>query len=79
MEQLLTELSADTRKKVYTATIAAGTALGAINVAFLAAAGSIPTWLAVLNAVALFLGVPTQASISRANVPDTEDVPLTVE
>lgn len=68
MNDLLRALSKRARDRVYLALGVVGVTLGALNVGFLAGTGGVPLWLSVVNAVALFLGVPAGAQTARANI-----------
>lgn len=69
MNELLQRLPEGVRETLYTVLIVIGLAIGALTVAFIAATGEIPLWLAVTTAVATFLGVPVVGATARANLP----------
>lgn len=46
------------RERVYTSRLGLGILIGALTVGFIAATGTMPVWLGVVTAVALFLGTP---------------------
>lgn len=79
MSELLKHLSKGARKTVYLATILLGLVIGALNVAYLAATGDIPLALSVVNAVALFLGVPVSAGTARANIQPAPNVTVALD
>lgn len=68
MAELLKRLPEGTRDNVYTIAITLGLLLGAINVGFMTATGDVPLALNVVNAVALFLGVPLSSGTAKANI-----------
>lgn len=68
MTELLKRLPQGTRDNLYTTAIALGLVIGAGNVGFMAALGEVPLWLNVVNAVALFLGVPLSSGTAKANI-----------
>lgn len=77
MTELLKRLPQSTRDTLYTTAIALGLLLGAANVGFMTATGEVPLALNVVNAVALFLGVPLSSGAAKANI--TPDVVYVVE
>lgn len=79
MNELLAQLPENTRKRIYLVTIVAGLALGAVNVAYLAATSELPLAVEVVNAVALFLGVPVSAGTARANVSQPAQIVVLAE
>ena len=76
MTELLKHLPEKTRARLYVASLIAGLAIGATNVAYLTATGDLPAALAVINAVALFLGVPITAGTARANLATSTSVTI---
>lgn len=74
MQELLKHLPERTRDRIYLAGLTLGVLIGAINIGWLTATGDIPLALAVINAVALFLGVPVATGTARANL--TRDITI---
>ena len=72
---LLSIVPATVRKVIYSLFGSAGVAVGGIQVAYAAAGHGQPTWLPVVTAVLVFLGIPVSATaLLHVTPPPTVDL-----